>query len=262
MTPLIELRSVSCSYKGRGRWFAPDMPLVVRDVSLQVHAGEVLGIVGESGSGKTTLMKAMLGLLRPVSGEVVLNGRTLDAYSRLERARFSQAVFQDPYSSLNPDRTVLDIVAQPLLIHKIGSSNERMERASAMCGLVGLSLQHQKGQPRHLSGGQRQRVAIARALVLEPRLLICDEPTSALDVSVQAQILNLLLALQERLSLGVVFVTHNLGVVEHLATHVAVISRGSVVEHGTVDQVTKTPRHEYTKALLEAVLTIDAALTE
>lgn len=258
MTVLLELQSVSCSYKKTGRWFAASAPLVVRDVSLKVHAGEVLGIVGESGSGKTTLIKVMLGLLHPAAGKVLVNGRSLDSYSRLERARFVQTVFQDPYSSLNPDRSVLDIVAQPLHIHKSGTVKERMERASEMCALVGLTSQHQRGQVRHLSGGQRQRVAIARALVLEPRLLICDEPTSALDVSVQAQILNLLLALQEKLALGVVFVTHNLAVVEHIATHVTVMSSGSVVENGPVEQVVRMPLHSYTKTLLEAVLGIDS----
>ena len=258
MKALVQLQSVSCSYGKPGSWFGADAPLVVRDVSLEVNAGEVLGIVGESGSGKTTLMRAMLGLLHPVAGKVLLGGRSLDAYSRLERAKFIQAVFQDPYSSLNPDRTVLDIVAQALHIHKLGAVKERLDRAGEMCSLVGLSSQHQRGLARHLSGGQRQRVAIARALVLEPRLLVCDEPTSALDVSVQAQILNLLLALQERLGLGVVFVTHNLAVVEHIATHVTVMSGGSVVEDGPVDSVVKMPSHPYTKTLLEAVLSVDA----
>lgn len=256
MTPLLELQSVSCSYRKSRSFFAPEAPLVVRDASLKVHPGEVLGIVGESGSGKTTLMKVMLGLLQPVAGKVLLDGRPLDSYSRLERARFVQAVFQDPYSSLNPDRTVLDIVAQALHIHQLGTAQDRLDRAGDMCALVGLTSQHQRGLARHLSGGQRQRVAIARALALNPRLLICDEPTSALDVSVQAQILNLLLSLQEQLALGVVFVTHNLAVVEHIATHVSVMSNGSVVEQGLVEQVVKAPRHQYTKKLLEAVLSI------
>lgn len=258
MTTLLDLQSVSCSYRKPGRWFNRTPPLVVRDVSLKVKAGEVLGVVGESGSGKTTLMKVILGLLPPSTGRVLLNGQPLDAYDRLERARLVQPVFQDPYSSLNPDRSVLDIVAQPLHIHKAGNVKERMEKAAEMCGQVGLTVQHQKGQVRHLSGGQRQRVAIARALILEPHLLVCDEPTSALDVSVQAQILNLLLALQEKLALGIVFVTHNLAVVEHIATHVSVVSRGAVVEDGPVVQVVKQPRHPYTKTLLEAVLSIDS----
>jgi len=257
MTALLELQAVSCSYKKASRWFAAKPPHVVRQVSLKVHAGEVLGVVGESGSGKTTLLKAMLGLLPPAEGKILLSGRPLESFSRLERARFVQAVFQDPYSSLNPSRSVLDIVAQPLHIHKRGFVKERLERASEMCALVGLNSQHQRGQARHLSGGQRQRVAIARALVLEPGLLICDEPTSALDVSVQAQILNLLLALQEKLALGVVFVTHNLAVVEHIATHVSVMSSGSVVEDGPIECVVKAPRHPYTKTLLEAVLGLE-----
>lgn len=257
MTALLELQSVSCSYSKPGRWFAAKAPNVVRQVSLKVHAGEILGVVGESGSGKTTLIKVMLGLLSPVEGKVLFGGRPLESISRLERARFVQAVFQDPYSSLNPDRSVLDIVAQPLHIHKRGTTAERMERASEMCSLVGLNSQHQKGQARHLSGGQRQRVAIARALVLEPRLLICDEPTSALDVSVQAQILNLLLTLQEKLALGVVFVTHNLAVVEHIATHVSVMSMGAIVEEGPIARVIEEPRHPYTRTLLEAVLGLD-----
>lgn len=257
MTALLELQSVSCSYRKHGAWFAAKAPHVVRQVSLKVHAGEVLGVVGESGSGKTTLIKVMLGLLSPAEGKVLLNGRPLESISRLDRARFVQTVFQDPYSSLNPDRSVLDIVAQPLHIHKCGTARERLERASEMCSLVGLNSQHQKGLARHLSGGQRQRVAIARALVLEPRLLICDEPTSALDVSVQAQILNLLLSLQEKFALGVVFVTHNLAVVEHIATHVSVMSMGAIVEDGPIERVVQEPRHPYTKTLLEAVLGLD-----
>lgn len=256
MTPLLELDSIRCSYK-KGGWFQHNAPNVIQGVSLRVNSGEVLGIVGESGSGKTTLIKVMLGLLRPTEGKVVLNGRPAETFGRLEKARFIQTVFQDPYSSLNPNRSVLDIVAQPLHIHRIGTTKERTQRASEMSALVGLTLGHQRGQVRHLSGGQRQRVAIARALMLEPKLLICDEPTSALDVSVQAQILNLLLSLQEKLSIGIVFVTHNLAVVEHIATHVAVLSNGTVVEDGTIDSVVKRHQHPYTKTLLDAVLSID-----
>jgi len=256
MTPLLEIDAIRCGYRNGG-WFASKPSLIIDDVSLKVHAGEVLGIVGESGSGKTTLIKVMLGLLRPLSGSVSLSGRSAESLSRIEKAKFVQAVFQDPYSSLNPNRSVIDIVAQPLHIHRIGTANDRMQRASEMCSLVGLSLEHQRGRVRHLSGGQRQRVAIARALMLEPKLLICDEPTSALDVSVQAQILNLLLSLQERLSLGIVFVTHNLAVVEHIATHLAVLSKGKVVESGTVATVVNKPNHSYTKTLLEAVLTVE-----
>ena len=257
MTVLLELDGVSCGYgQPSSRWRHRADP-VVRGVTLQVRRGEVLGIVGESGSGKTTLIRAMLGLLRPLSGRVSLAGQQADAIPALARARLVQAVFQDPYSSLNPHRSVLDIVQQPLDIHRAGSGPERVRRAAWMCELVGLTADHQRGGARHLSGGQRQRVAIARALVLQPPLLICDEPTSALDVSVQAQILNLLLALQAQLDLAIVFVSHNLAVVEHIATHVAVLSRGEVVEQGPVASVVREPRHPYTRTLLEAVLRVD-----
>lgn len=225
-------------------------------VSLRVRRGDILGIVGESGSGKTTLSKMMLGLLSPSEGAVSLDGRPVVAFGRRELARRVQFVFQDPYSSLNPRRSVGAIIAQPLRIHGIGSRAERENEARRLLDVVGLPGRVFDAAPSQLSGGQRQRVVIARALALKPELLICDEPTSALDVSVQAQILNLLLDLRSEFDLTYVIVSHNLGVIQHMATQVAVMYRGRIVEHAAGAEIFAAPQHAYTKVLLRSAMTI------
>jgi peptide/nickel transport system ATP-binding protein len=225
-----------------------------------IERGAVLGIVGESGCGKSTLARMLLGLLAPSSGRIALDGQELTKLDRKAIARRVQPVFQDPYSSLNPRRGIASIVALPLVVHGIGSPSERREKAIEMIERVGLPARYADHTPSQLSGGQRQRVAIARALVMQPEIVICDEPTSALDVSVQAQILNLLLDLRREFNLTYVFISHNLAVVEHIATQVAVMYLGKVVEQTDTATLFSAPRHPYTQALLASVLTPEPGL--
>ncbi|MCZ7657862.1 MAG: ATP-binding cassette domain-containing protein [Xanthobacteraceae bacterium] len=232
----------------------------VTDVDLTVEKGEVLAVVGESGSGKSTLARMMLGLLTPSAGTIRVAGEDITRVPRRALARRMQPVFQDPYSSLNPRRRIAAIVALPLAVQGIGSAEERRARAVAALDKVGLPARHADSYPSQLSGGQRQRVAIARALVTEPEVVICDEPTSALDVSVQAQILNLLIDLRRDLGLTYVFISHNLAVVEHLATRVAVMYLGRIVELADAAQLFARPQHPYTRALLDSVLTPEPGL--
>jgi peptide/nickel transport system ATP-binding protein len=258
MTALLEVSDLVCRYPGRRRGlFRRGAPIhAVTGISLRVAQGEVLAIVGESGCGKTTLARAILGLLRPASGSVRLDGRPLGAMSRAELARQVLPVFQDPYSSLNPSKSVASIVALPLRLNRIPAA-ERRRRVGAMLARVGLSERHLERRPHQLSGGQRQRVAIARALIMEPKLVVCDEPTSALDVSVQAQILNLLMQLRRDLGLSYVLISHNLAVVERLADRVAIMYFGRIVESGPAAEVFANPRHPYTRMLTAAVLSPD-----
>jgi peptide/nickel transport system ATP-binding protein len=233
----------------------------VDGVSLTLREGRTLALVGESGSGKTTVGKAILQLLRPTAGTVSHAGEDLTRLSRSalkrHRARM-QIVFQDPYASLNPRLRIADILAEGMRSLGVGASDgERASRIDALLDQVGLPAQAKARYPHEFSGGQRQRIAIARALAVEPKLIVCDEPTSALDVSVQAQILNLLKSLQERLGLAYLFITHNLAVVEHLAHEVAVMQGGRIVELGEAGQVLRTPRHDYTRTLLAAVPRVD-----
>lgn len=256
MTPILEIRGVTKRYSVRRGMFEPKRSLMaVAGVSAMLPRGEVLGLVGESGCGKSTLAKMVLGLETPTDGEVLVDGRPVASLGRLERARLVQPVFQDPYSSLNPRRTVAAIVGQPLDVHGEGTAAERRTRVAEMLALVGLAERHAAAYPNQLSGGQRQRVAIARALILRPSLVVCDEPTSALDVSVQAQILNLLAELQAKLGLSYLFISHNLAVVYLIATRVAVMYLGRLVEVGQAETVLTAPDHPYTQALLAAVPT-------
>jgi peptide/nickel transport system ATP-binding protein len=261
MTAAIEINGLSRTFEqSGGTMAAPRHVVAVDDVSLSLGAGEALAIVGESGCGKSTLARILLGLLPPSSGSVRIDGRPLATIDRRERARLIQPVFQDPMSSLNPRRRVRDIVALPMIAAGDVGRAERQERVAAILAQVGLGPDIAERFPGQLSGGQRQRVAIARALVLRPSILICDEPTSALDVSVQAQILNLLADLRAAFDLTLVFISHNLAVVEHVADAVAVMYLGRIVEHDVADAVFRAPRHPYTKALLASVLTPDPGL--
>ncbi len=228
----------------------------VDGVSFQVATGETLALVGESGCGKSTTGRCLVGLLRPDAGTVAFEGRELSEWrgrdARLLRQRV-QMVFQDPFSSLNPRMTVGQTLAEPLWIHGLCERAELKNRVAELLDLVGLPTDFAGRHPHELSGGQRQRVVIARALSLEPRLIVADEPVSALDVSVQAQILNLLLDLQERLGVAYLFIAHNLQIVRRVAQRTAVMYLGRIVEYGPTEALFTNPRHPYTQALLSAV---------
>jgi peptide/nickel transport system ATP-binding protein len=233
----------------------------VDGVSLAIHSGRTLALVGESGCGKTTAGKALLRLIASTGGRVVFAGKDLSSLSRkaLRMSRGAmQIIFQDPYASLNPRMRTADILAEGMRSLGVGrDEKDRMVRMAELLEQVGLPLEALSRYPHEFSGGQRQRIAIARALAVEPKLIVCDEPTSALDVSVQAQILNLLKSLQDRLGIAYLFITHNISIVEYLAHEVAVMYLGRIVERGTVEEVLGSPKHPYTEALLSAVPTVD-----
>ncbi len=256
--PLLEVQHLSKYFPLRGGLFQRPVGEVraVDDVSFAVYPGEALGLVGESGSGKTTLGKTVLRLLEPTAGRIFFQGEDLCALSAREMQRrraHMQMVFQNPYSSLNPRMKVKDIVAEPLVIHGRLGGSARYRRVRELIRLVGLDEAHLYRYPHEFSGGQRQRIGIARALALEPRMLVLDEPTSALDVSVQAQILNLLVELQEQLGLTYLFVSHDLGVIRYICDRVALMYLGRIVELAPVETIFERPLHPYTQALRSAM---------
>ncbi len=263
--PILETVNLHRRFRVTQGPFKPSATLnAVNGVNLRVRRGETLGIVGESGCGKSTLAQMLLGLLPATEGDVLFDGQPVRNISRAAFARRVQPIFQDPFSSLNPRKTLLDIVTMPLRVHKLGTAAEQERRARQLMDRVGLPARFADRYPKELSGGQRQRVAIARALVMQPDVVICDEPTSALDASVQSQILNLLMELKADFNLTYVFISHNLSVVEHIADRVAVMYLGRVVEAAGVDQIFDAPQHPYTRALLDSVLTVapDAGVPE
>ncbi len=231
-------------------------------VSLEILAGETLGLVGESGSGKSTLGRLLLRLIEPTSGRVFFDGQDLSTLSRgalRQLRRLMQVVFQDPYASLNPRMKVASIVGEGLEIHKLARGKEKQDRIAELLRLVGLDPDARGRYPHEFSGGQRQRIGIARALAVNPRFLVLDEPVSALDVSIQAQIINLLQDLQERLQLTYLFIAHDLRVVEHISNRVAIMYLGKIVELAEAEELYLNPRHPYTRALLSAIPVIDAS---
>ena len=258
---ILEARNVYKTFQISAGAFRPKRPLhAVNGVSLKIHRGEVLGLVGESGCGKTTLAKMLLGLLAPSSGELLVDGEPVGDAHRLHTARMIQPIFQDPYSSLNPRKTVGAIITLPLKVQNEPNPEAWRKRVDDILDVVGLPRSVYGNYPNQLSGGQRQRVAVARALINRPQVVICDEPTSALDVSVQSQILNLLQDLRKELGLTYVLISHNLAVVEHMATRMAVMYLGRIVEEGESQRTFNDPRHPYTRALLQSVLTPEPGL--
>lgn len=258
---VLEARDVTRTFMISGGFMKPKRPLhAVNGINLRIRQGEVLALVGESGCGKTTLAKMLLGLLPPTSGSLELDGNPIETMDRLRIAQTVQPIFQDPYSSLNPRKSIGSIITLPLKVQGDRDPGTWRKRADEIMELVGLPRRVYNNYPSQLSGGQRQRVAIARALINRPRIVICDEPTSALDVSVQSQILNLLQDLREELGLTYLVISHNLAVVEHMATRVAVMYLGRIVEEEDAGTLFDTPKHPYSKALLESVLTPDPSL--
>jgi len=258
-TPLLDVRELCTHFPVRvGPPFAArTMTLrAVDGVSLSIAPGEILGLVGESGCGKSTLARTIVQLEPPTSGSIFLDGQPVRARNRAERlalARSMQMIFQDPYASLNPRMTIGDTLAEPLRAHRMLPAREIAGRVRSVLETVGLSARFVRKYPHEFSGGQRQRIAIARALALEPRLILADEPVSALDVSVQAQILNLLSDLRAQMGLTMLFISHDLSVVRHIADRIAVMYLGKVVETGPAEAVFHAPLHPYTRALVKAI---------
>lgn len=261
MAPLLQVEGLVKEFRSRRGWFGHSAVVrAVDDVSFTIAQGETFGLVGESGCGKTTTGRCILRLIEPTAGRVIFRGTDVGALSRTDlRAarRHFQIVFQDPYSSLDPRMRVGQIVAEPLAIHRIGTPADRAAKVRELFGLVGLDPDATSKYPHEFSGGQRQRIGLARALALEPSLLVLDEPVSALDVSVQAQVVNLLLDLQQKLGLTYLFVAHDLRLVREICDRVAVMYRGRIVETAPAREIFDSPAHPYTQALLSAIPSLD-----
>ncbi|MFW5889218.1 MAG: ABC transporter ATP-binding protein [Bacillota bacterium] len=260
--PIVKIENLSVDFpvKGGIPFITKKTIQAVTDVSLEINPGETYGIVGESGCGKSTLANAMIGLVKPTAGKVLFKGQDLFALKRnkfKEVRRDMQMIFQDPFSSLNPRFSVYQIISEPMLIRGGHTKKEMEERVLELLDLVGLDEKDLHRYPSDFSGGQKQRIGIARAISLNPDLLICDEPVSALDVSVHAQILNLLIDLQEQLKLTYVFISHNLAVVKNVCDRILVMYLGKMMEFGSTKTIYRNPLHPYTKALLSAILDLD-----
>jgi oligopeptide transport system ATP-binding protein len=264
-TPLLSVRDLRVHFPfNRGSLFRPQRGVIraVDGVSFDIAEGETLGLVGESGCGKSTTARAIINLVPPTSGTVQLEGMEITGLSdsaMLPYRRVVQMVFQDPFASLNPRMTVGGIIGEPIKIHGLASSRDRKLEVLRLMDLVGLNPRFLNRYPHEFSGGQRQRIGIARALAVRPKLILCDEPVSALDVSIQAQVINLLMDLQQRLGLSYLFIAHDLGVVRHIANRVGVMYLGRLIEVAPADQLYSNPTHPYTEALLSAVPVPDPA---
>jgi oligopeptide transport system ATP-binding protein len=257
--PLLEVRDLRVYFPFHsGGWFTGRQGYVraVDGVSFTLQEGETLGLVGESGCGKSTTARAILGLVKPHSGQVLLDGARIDGLSptamRPHRRKL-QMIFQDPMASLNPRMTVGSIIAEPMHIFDLLSPSDRKFEVMRLMDLVGLNPRFLNRYPHEFSGGQRQRIGIARALAVQPKLIVCDEPVSALDVSIQAQVVNLLMDLQQKLGLAYLFITHDLAVVRHMAHRIGVMYLGRIMELADAEELHRSPRHPYTQALLSAI---------
>ncbi len=264
MTPLLEVRDLRMHFPVREGLFLRSRASckAVDGVNLSVYPGETVGLVGESGCGKSTLGKSIVRLHQPTAGQIFFEGidlATLNAAQMKPRRRHLQMVFQDPVESLNARHTVGDTLEEPFAIHGIGDRSWRRQRALELLGKVGLPADAAGRFPFQFSGGQRQRIGIARAIALEPKLIVCDEPVSALDVSIQSQVLNLLLELQREMGLSYVFIAHNLAVVKHVSDRIAIMYLGRIVEFAAADAIYRDPRHPYTRALISAIPRPDPA---
>jgi ABC-type oligopeptide transport system ATPase subunit len=259
--PLVEVSHLVKEFVRSHGLFRRGVPVrAVDDVSFSIDEGETFGLVGESGSGKTTTGRCVLRLVEPTSGAIRFGGVDVLALSRQrmrETRRHMQIVFQDPYSSLNPRMRARQIVEEPLIIHRLGDRTSRRARVADLFRLVGLDPAHLERRPHEFSGGQRQRIGLARALALNPSFLVLDEPVSALDVSVQAQVVNLLMDLQQQLKLTYLFIAHDLRLVEHICSRIAVMYLGKIVEVGPTASLFDAPQHPYTRALLSAIPVAD-----
>ena len=252
-TPLLQTIELQKYFKLKGGSYLH----AVDGINLTLYPGETLGVVGESGCGKSTLGRTILKLIEPTAGQIIYDGKDITKYKNSQMhplRKEMQIIFQDPYSSIDPRKSVIEVIAEYMLIHKVyKSKNDAFKRAAELMDLVGLARRYTNAYPHELDGGRRQRIGIARALSLNPRFIVCDEPVSALDVSIQAQILNLLMDLQEELNLAYMFVTHDLSVVKHISDNIMVMYLGRCVELAPSDELFANPMHPYTKALLASI---------
>ena len=264
-TPLLEVKNLKKIFQsGRVNLFKKAGSVhAINDVSFHIFPGETLGLVGESGCGKSTVGKTILHLHQADKGDVIFDGKMLSSLSKHELRKMRreiQMIFQDPSDSLNARHTISTILEEPFIIHGIGSKEERRDRIEELILKVGLNLDALDKYPHEFSGGQKQRIGIARAIALKPKLIVCDEPVSALDVSVQSQIINLLMTLQKEMGLALLFISHDLSVVKHVSDRIAVMYLGNIVEYASSDNLYKMPKHPYSKALLDAVPIPDPSL--
>lgn len=262
MQELIEIKNLDMSYLIKSGFMGGDKGYIyaLNDINLNIYEKEILGLVGESGCGKSTLGKCVLRLVNPPKGEVLFKGENVLKKNKKELKKFrenAQMIFQNPYASLNPKMTIYETLKEPLIIHGYKDKYLIDEKIKKIAELVGIEKRSLNNYPHEFSGGQRQRIAIARAIILNPKFIVADEPVSALDVSIQAQIINLLLELKDKLNLTILFVSHDLSVVKYVSDRVAVMYLGEVVELGLKNEIFDNPKHPYTKALLSAIPTIN-----